>query len=460
MKFRHLLIICTLMLLAIYVAFFREFRVVTSMQAIYGTLIVILGVIPSIVSSMDQRECGVMPLMPLHGLFYATTLGLPALSSKTLWPTQNEDIINAALVLTILGLFCLYLGYYSCRRLFSKVNPISILPELSCERQIMIAWIMFVFYLPFQINPSLNSLPSLGQLSYPLGYLSLGILFALALDNALPKKHMILFAVAFAYSIISKTITGLFAQPVFFLVFMAIIYWNKKRIIPWHVTLLLFLIIVVLTPVKSVYRNLTWNARSSQNYIERVHMLYNSADIYYSNGIFSSIGNDTSTVNRLAHISTFAHVINMTPGSVPYWWGESYQTLWSSFIPRLLWPDKPEATIGQAFGHRYKLLNSDDKMTSFNLPWLPEFYANFGTIGVLMGMFAVGVLFQFLVQKFSAPSNKNIEHVLGITLLFNLFYAESNFSLMIGGVLLTFFAFYVLIRILSIGLNIRSPDYK
>ena len=64
-------------------------------------------------------------------------------------------------------------------------------------------------------------------------------------------------------------------------------------------------------------------------------------------------------------------------------------------------------------------------------------------------MFAVGVLFRFLVQKFSASVSRRIEYVLGISLTFSLFYAESNFALMAGGVLLTYIAFFVLLRLLA-----------
>ena len=196
------------------------------------------------------------------------------------------------------------------------------------------------------------------------------------------------------------------------------------------------------------------------SYYDKV-MLYGSAlEVYYSGSdIFATISEDTSTVNRLAHIATLGYVVNMTPASVPYWSGDSYHTLWTSFIPRVLWPDKPQATIGQDFGHRYSLLGENDYWTSFNLPWLVEFYANFGTLGVLVGMFFVGVFFRVLVYKFRVPVTAQMEHVLAVTVMFGLFYAESNLALMVGGLIPVYIAFFVLLRLLTRGRAVASSTH-
>jgi hypothetical protein len=50
-------------------------------------------------------------------------------------------------------------------------------------------------------------------------------------------------------------------------------------------------------------------------------------------------------------------------------------------------------------------------------------------------MFAVGLIFRFLVTKMSAPTSQNVRLLLGLTITFQLFYAESNFALMVGGLL-------------------------
>ena len=109
--------------------------------------------------------------------------------------------------------------------------------------------------------------------------------------------------------------------------------------------------------MKQSYREYTRVAADSvsQSYVYKARMFYKATYDHYANDdTVSSDGIDTGVVNRIGHsISVFADVINMTPEQVPYWLGGSYQTLWTSFIPRFLWPGKPQATIGNEFGHRY-----------------------------------------------------------------------------------------------------------
>lgn len=458
-QFRNLFIGIAVILLALYVFFIRQYDTITSLQAAYAMLIVMLGVLPGVVVLLVKREADLIPLMPLHGLFYAITFGLPVFSAKTLW-LGGEDAITAPLVLTILGLTCLYLGYYAFRGLYSGLKPIRS-RNIPVNQQIRAAWILFGVYLSFQFIPAMRALPSLEQLSAPLGYMSLGILALPAFDQQLSRWHLVLFIVVVAFTLLILTLSSSLAPAVLFLIFFGILYWNKKRRIPWHFIVLSALLVILLNPVKHLYRDyIRFAQETSISYYDRTFLLYEAGKEHYSGAaFFANVSEDASTVNRLAHISTFGYVLTMTPESVPYWSGDSYRTLWTSFIPRVLWPGKPTATIGQDFGHRYALLGPYDKGTSFNLPWLVEFYANFGTLGVLAGMFFVGIFFRILVQKFRVPVSAPMEHVLAVTITFNLFYAESNFSMMVGGMLTTYIAFIVLLRLLTSGPVVTSSDY-
>jgi hypothetical protein len=455
MKIRYVIILFAFLLLAIYASFIQDYETITQLQACYATLIVMLGVLPGVASLIDRREACLLPLMPLHGLFYAITFGLPVFSIKLDWSRVSSTVITDALALTIIGLICLYVGYYASRGLYSKfLRPIRFLNDLPLKRRIWVGWILYVMYMLFQLVPALESLPSVRQLSTPLGYLSTGIFFILALDNLVSKKHLIMLTGAVGSSIIIKLLSGSLAQSVFLLVFLGILYWGKKRSLPWGLIFISCSIAILLNPAKNNYREYTNVEVNSvpQSNIFKARMFYKATYDHYANDNSVSLGEgiDTGVINRIGHsITAFADVINLTPDQVPYWLGGSYQTLWTSFIPRLFWPGKPQATIGNEFGHRYDMLAPIDKSTSHNLPWLPEFYANFGTLGVVVGMFAVGVLFRFLVQKLSVPISASTEYVLGATVTFSLFYAESNLALMVGAVLTPYLALLLLLRLLT-----------
>lgn len=454
MKIRFFVVTVILLTLALYAAFIHDHETISREQACCAALIVSLGALPSIVSLISRREASLIPLMPLHGLFYALIFGLPVFSSALDWSRVHSTVITDTLYLTILGIFCLLVGYYASRGLYaSSRRPIRFLNDVTLKRRICIAWIIYTMHILLQLVPSLVTLPSVGQLSTPLGYLSTGMMLILALENVVSKKHLILLTVAIGFSLVTKLLSGSLAQAVFLLVFLGILYWGKKRTLPLGFIFICCVIAILLNPMKSKYRDLTFVAVDSVqlSYASKAKMFFQATYDHYVNDDFDpSEGIDKGVVNRIGHsVTAFADVIDMTPLPVPYWLGGSYQTLWTSFIPRFLWPNKPQATIGNEFGHRYNLLGPTDKSTSHNLPWLPEFYANFGMIGVLAGMFAVGLLFRLLVQKLSVPISSSIEYVLGVAVTFNLFYAESNFALMAGGVVTSYLALLLLLRILT-----------
>jgi hypothetical protein len=61
-----------------------------------------------------------------------------------------------------------------------------------------------------------------------------------------------------------------------------------------------------------------------------------------------------------------------------------------------------------------------------------------------MGM--IGLLLAFLNQLFNRPEMNPVEFVYGTSLIFGLFYQESSFALVIGGVFLLSISLYILLK--------------
>lgn len=463
-KFLYVLIFISLLYLAFYGIFIRKYDALSNLQAAYASIIVALGLLPAVITFLSKHEGGFTPLMPLHGLFYVLTFGLPiffidAHSIQPLpefgerigWIESEEDKLSKVLIITIFGQIFLYFGYYIFRSFFDRLKPIKAY-DVPLGHQIKFSWFLFLCYVLFNIFPKLRTVPSVEQLMTPLCYMSIGILTLLALNRKLTFLHSIFFTFAVVFVVSNLLLSGSLAPIVLFLVFLGIIYWNKKRTLPWIFIVLCIFIAIILNPVKSEFRNHTWYAQdNSLSYYDKAILLGRVVKEHYADSsVFEKISSDKGIVHRLAHISTFEYVAAVTPESVPYWSGDSYKTLWTSFIPRIFWPGKPQSTIGQDFGHRYGLLQTYDMGTSMNLPWIIEFYANFGLWGVLMGMFFIGVFFRILLQKLKFSVDSPVEHVLAVTITFSLFYAESNFALMVGGIVPTFIVFILLARLLVV----------
>ena len=86
------------------------------------------------------------------------------------------------------------------------------------------------------------------------------------------------------------------------------------------------------------------------------------------------------------------------------------------------------------------------------MPVLNEFYVNFGKIGVLSGMFFLGIFFGILTKLGSIKNNNNIESVILFFLLVPIFFIESHLSLLIGAVIQSYVFLiifsYIIIKIL------------
>jgi hypothetical protein len=124
-------------------------------------------------------------------------------------------------------------------------------------------------------------------------------------------------------------------------------------------------------------------------------------------------------------------------------------SLVGAFVPRVLWPEKPQKRVGQDFGHRYGYLYTNDQSTSINLPFLVEFYANFGERGVYLGMFAIGMLLAVLQRYLNRPRQGWLRSLAALVLLVPIITnIESDFSLIFGGLILNGAAMYIVYRFL------------
>ncbi len=123
--------------------------------------------------------------------------------------------------------------------------------------------------------------------------------------------------------------------------------------------------------------------------------------------------------------------------ATPFLYGETYLPLAIKWIPRFLWPDKPTEDLGNRWAREYSYLGPDDYTTSFNLPWLSEMYMNFGTLGVIVVNFLIGLLFRFLREAFWRNTANSSSFAFGLVIAAPLMFVESNISLTIGGLIIT-----------------------
>lgn len=92
-------------------------------------------------------------------------------------------------------------------------------------------------------------------------------------------------------------------------------------------------------------------------------------------------------------------VLAMTPSKVPFWKGETYESIPFMFIPRALWPDKPSRHFWNKYGRVYGILDTEDYQTSVGVSYLAEAYMNFGFSGMYLIAVLMGLLFSVVERS-------------------------------------------------------------
>lgn len=141
--------------------------------------------------------------------------------------------------------------------------------------------------------------------------------------------------------------------------------------------------------------------------------------------------------------------------------GESLLWIVESFVPRFLWPEKPDISIGQRFNHEFHL--SESQYTFVPTTQLGELYWNFGMPGVLGGMLLVGAIFGQLSRALLDPSGITIPRFM--TLLMSTYFLVFRFEDIIATQYTIFVRLMILIwlgdrllRILGLSLLVRPAS--
>lgn len=394
--------------------------------------------------TIARRDRVQLPFLALTCLVYIVFFALPPFFIERGWwtlgnPTNGmefgvvfERITAFTAGLALGAVVMLVSGYYLTRRYLPSSLPVLMLPPAPATRQTSaLLWGLALAYLLYLNTPELRASSTLAQAVAPLGYFALGALFVRVLRGAASRwEAAIYWALLLPLLIMSQLREGLITPAILCVAFLLGLFWYvRRRLLPILVVAIccVFLafpvmkspaaIIGALEPVKSVVLRALGKEQSSSAEVNARP----ATEIL------------TPILRRISLVVLLQYCVDMTPERIPFLKGETLRNLLTNPVPRVFWPGKPPETLGQWFGHKYLILAPDDLGTSINVPWLVEFYVNFGLVGVLLGMAAVGALLAALEAVLLAPGMSDLAIVAGWSLIFRLFYQESNVSLMLGG---------------------------
>ena len=284
--------------------------------------------------------------------------------------------------------------------------------------------------------------------------LGVALLTILAVRRALTPRSRVAFYVGFGLLAVLRATGGTTATAAILFIFVALAFWvGTGRVkTSWLIGAVICLSgLVALRGMVWEFRTKAWFVDRPLTFTEELGLWHNIVnEKVQARGVVGAVTDGWGMVaGRSANLDLLADVVRQTPMTVPYWNGETYLSLVGFAIPRFLWPGKPTKRLGQEFGHRYGYLHQVDRSTSINLPYLVEFYANFGEVGLVVGMLLVGVLYRLLESLVNRPGQSLASTVCGLVVLVPMFNIESDFSLVFGGLFLNGVALWGLLRVLE-----------
>lgn len=437
--------------------------------AILAISISALGFLPAaLFFRLPAEERPIFPLLVLTGAFYAFFFGLSAFAAEVLRSpsdgrifiyghTAIANISPATQTLALAGLTAM-LAAYACVRGRALRLPRFRLPRDPDDRRSRLAfWVFLAAHLAFFVVPALSRIPSIGQFLQPAGALAFAGLYILWRRSRLGRLEAAVFFVSMGFEA-ALILRAMSLTPILLLIAMLLaLEFALKQRVPWGRMLCCGLILMALYPAIQIVRPFVWSGHINGGFVGAPAMVARSLLGMKLPGRNNPRDVETTLIEmphpfrgvglarRVSHIALMEHVVAQTPERVPYWKGETYRPLLTSWIPRFIWPGKPREETGWTFGRRYGILKADDPPQSINLPWMIEMYANFGGPGVILGMGLVGALFAFLEAFLSRPSMTPAEMAAGTAVILPLFLQDSNFSLMTGSIPLLILAFWIVL---------------
>ncbi|HXT16705.1 MAG TPA: hypothetical protein VN706_13790 [Gemmatimonadaceae bacterium] len=408
-----------------------------------------------------------LPFMPLIGLLYGLNFALQlALGQVNVFyrigldqmsPLDPRHDYTAPITLALVG-WLILLGVYTliARRNVSPtafVNPPRSAPAL---RRRLVRSALMLLYCTVVLEPlRVLGVPLVlhGILVFMqmLGLFALGLLIVMQLQGVLPKRAKLMLYAGLAAMVVGRLATGQISGLALLAVTVLEAYWLAKGSVGWRAivgVLVVGVAIVTLRGLAVQFRAVVWFGGTNYTLGQRLTVLHDVAqDRVASDGVWGTITDGATLVaGRSAYADIFADVYRLTPRYIKYWNGGTYVALIGVAIPRALWPSKPVSSVGQMFGHRYNYIGDFDFGTSVNLPYLLEFFVNFGPMGVLFGMAAIGSIYAFLERVVNRPGQPPELSMAGAALLLPLLNIESDFAVTFGGLLMNGVALWLVYR--------------
>jgi hypothetical protein len=456
------------LILFLFLFLFSNSVITTSNLSVKLISLIIFSIccIPILFHYLDNNKVTI-PLFHLSILFYGVMFSLPSFLSveylskfyTVLYAKEsifniNQDIFFRNIFFVLVFLFFYFFGYFLVNSFFRKkfLFELQFLKKIKLNKILLLAFVFFFIKFFSFFFPILKSLPSINQTLIPLGYFSFAFFyFYLIKENSIFILKLLIIVCMFLIFFGEIISSNSLMYSLNCLMIIMIIYYIFKRKIPW-LLLIFFIFIIIISPLKNILRNGNLYHYKINN-IQQLKEVKESIDELNSNKVKESIDQLNSNTGAARALNTYFiyhFVLLKVPEKYPYIKESTYSHLLTSLIPRVLWKSKPSSEVGREFSIKYEF-HPKGNTTSINLPWVAELYLNFSFFGLFFGMFLIGIFIAILTKLVSVPKNNYIQYISGLVVVAPLILPESNFALMVGGIIPQYIfliiVFYIYLKI-------------
>lgn len=374
----------------------------TLLALVLATLVTLYPLIRNFALGEDPLEPSVILGGLLFMYFPLPAFGIAVLDFTPTFPSfiSNVDSLLSAftwsLVVISVGAGALYLGY----RIFHLWETKPLWPKLG-ERRLFIGntFAIWVCSVSVHVVQKLSMIGRGNALFYYLTqwqYLAVLVLFASYFHSKgrLSSSRLLFLVLAVEFCIV--TVLGFNLNLLLTLVtFLTLVYHYLGPGITYRKLAALGTFIVILFPVSEIAESI----QSGQTIVQAFET--SKGLLWYVNAF----------VGRMIGTDALTMIIARTPEQVPYQGGKTLLLAIYGLVPRILWSSKP-SLIMCSVNNRYFSGRGVDAGTCAAMTTPGELYWNFGILGVVIGLFCMGLLLGGLYRRFTRIEGKTRGYIL------------------------------------------------
>lgn len=370
----------------------------------------------------------------------------------------RSESMGFATLTSLIGLMVMFspIIYYQ-----NKIPAISISVLKTHADRLSINKTFYAYLIAFFLSGLLNGvrflLPGYTQIIVSIVnlkwffFLLLG--FQCLLKNKRKKEFYLIVAIEFVlgfYSFFSEFKTVLFFVAVVYIIMLKT-FTLRKLLISGGIMILVFLFATIWTTIKVDYRRfLNQGAVSQSVTVSQNEALSKLYEITNTQGRKVTSSATEKFLDRLQGTYHLAKTMDRVPNVIPYQngknWGETFAFV---FTPRLFNPDKAQLNSSEKAstytGIKYA---GRAQGTAFSLGYFADSYIDFGSVGMIVSLFFIGLLFGYTYFYFLRNSSANyIFNYSVVCALYMRFFAfEMDSIFFIGSLFTDLIAYFFLAK--------------